>query len=78
MAIRQQRQYIKLYSIEDHMRRFNYAFEQCRRLSKQGPREIYSQIQGELEHNCHLVQTLKHKTLKQMHNLPRIKIPRLS
>jgi hypothetical protein len=64
-------------SIEDHVRRFDHAFEQCQWLSEQDPREIYSQIQGELEHNCNLVQTLKHKTLKQMHNLLRMKIPKL-
>jgi hypothetical protein len=65
-------------SIEDHIRRFDAAFEQCQWLSEQDPREIYSQIQGELEHNFNLVQTLKHKTLKQMHNLLKTKIPKLS
>lgn len=65
-------------SIENHIIRFDHAFEQCQWLSEQDPREIYSQIQGELEHNCNLVQTLQHKTLTQMHNLLRTKIPKLS
>ena len=56
-------------TIENHVLRFDAAFEQCQWLSEQDPREIYSQIQGELEHNFHLVQNLKHKTLKQMHDL---------
>jgi hypothetical protein len=63
--------------IEDHVRRFDHAFEQCQWLAEQDPREIYSQIQGELDHNCNLVQTLKHKTLEKMHNLLRTKIPKL-
>ena len=67
----------KYDNIEDHITRFGHAFEQCQWLSEQDPREIYSQIQGELEHNCHLVQTLRHKTLKQMHDLLRTKIPKL-
>lgn len=65
-------------SIEDHVRRFDHAFEQCQWLAEQDPREIYGQIQGELEHNCNLVQTLKQKTLKQMHDLLRTKIPKLN
>jgi UTP-glucose-1-phosphate uridylyltransferase len=64
-------------SIEDHVRRFDHAFEQCQWLAEQDPREIYSQIQGELEHNCNLVQTLKHKTQQQMQDLLRTKIPKL-
>jgi hypothetical protein len=64
-------------SIENHVLRFDHAFEQCQWLSEQDPVEIYSQIQGELEHNCNLVQILKHKTLKQMHDLLRTKIPKL-
>ena len=67
----------KYDNIEDHITRFGHAFEQCQWLSEQDPREIYSQIQGELEHNRHLVQTLRHKTLKQMHDLLRTKIPKL-
>jgi hypothetical protein len=65
-------------TIEDHVRRFDHAFEQCQWLAEQDPREIYSQIQGELEHNCNLVQTLKQRTLKQMHDLLKTKIPKLS
>ena len=65
-------------NIEDHVTRFDYAFEQCQWLTKQDPQEIYSQIQDEIEHNCHLVQTLKHKTLIQMHSLLRTKIPTLN
>jgi hypothetical protein len=64
-------------NVEDHITRFGHAFDQCRWLSKQDPREIYSQIQGELEHNCNLMPTLKYKTLKQMHNLLKTKIPKL-
>lgn len=64
-------------SIEDHVHRFDHAFEQCQWLAEQDPREIYSQIQGELEHNCNLVQTLKHKTQQQMHDLLKTKIPKL-
>jgi len=64
-------------NIENHVLRFYHAFEQCQWLSEQDPAEIYSQIQGELEHNCNLVQTLKHKTLKQMHDLLKTKIPKL-
>jgi hypothetical protein len=63
--------------IEDHITRFGHAFEQCQWLSEQDPREIYSQIQGELDHNCNLVQTLKHRTLEQMHDLLKTKIPKL-
>jgi hypothetical protein len=63
--------------IENHVRRFDLAFQQVQWLSEQDPKEIYSLIQGELEHNCNLVQTLKHQTLKQMHNLLKTKIPRL-
>lgn len=63
--------------IEDHITRFGQAFEQCQWLSKQDPKEIYSQIQGELEHNCNLAQTMQHKTLKQMHDLLKTKIPKL-
>ena len=64
-------------SIENHVSRFDHAFEQCQWLSEQDPREIYSQIQGELDHNCNLVQTLKHRTLEQMHDLLKTKIPKL-
>jgi hypothetical protein len=64
-------------SVEDHVRRFDYAFEQCRWLAEQDPEEIYSAIQPELEHNCHLVQTLKHRTMAQMQALLRSKIPGL-
>jgi hypothetical protein len=64
-------------SIKNHVLRFDAAFQQVQWLSEQDPREIYSQIQGELEHNCHLVQTLQHKTLQQMHDLLRTKIPKL-
>jgi hypothetical protein len=63
--------------IENHVKRFDTAFQQVQWLSEQDPREIYNLIQGELEHNCHLVQTLKHKTLKKMHDLLRTKIPKL-
>jgi hypothetical protein len=65
-------------SVENHVSRFNHAFEQCQWLSKQDPKEIYSLIQGELEHNFYHVQNLKHKTLKQMHDLLRTKIPKLN
>jgi hypothetical protein len=64
-------------SVEDHVTRFGHAFEQCQWLAKQDPIEIYNQVQKELEHNCNLAQTLKHKTLKQMHDLLRTKIPNL-
>ena len=64
-------------SIEDHITRFGYAFEQCQWLAKQDPKEIYNQVHKELEHNCNLAQTLKHKTVKQMHDLLKTKIPKL-
>jgi hypothetical protein len=64
-------------NIENHVLRFDHAFEQCQWLSKQDPVEIYSQIQGELEHNCDLVLNLKNKTLQQMHDLLKTKIPKL-
>jgi hypothetical protein len=64
-------------NIENHVVRFDAAFQQVQWLSEQDPREIYNLIQPELEHNCNLVQNLKHKTLQQMHDLLRTKIPKL-
>ena len=60
--------------MEDHVRRFDHAFEQCQWLSEQDPREIYEAIQPELEHNCNLVQTLQQQTRLTMHNLIQSKL----
>lgn len=64
-------------NIENHILRFDAAFQQVQWLSEQDPEEIYSQIHDVLDHNCNLIQNLKHKTLKQMHDLLRTKIPKL-
>jgi hypothetical protein len=61
-------------TIENHVLRFDAAFEQCQWLAEQDPREIYRQVQGELDHNCNLVQTLQNTTRKQMHELLRSRL----